>query len=245
MANLGDRDKKGKKWEDYKRIKCPNGEIIDMEKLLDEQEWAKAALFQKCPIWGKFINDLRFVYTFRVNTQATDGYNIFVNPQFTASLSPAQKVFVMAHEIMHCLLEHLRRSKIAPYNSDHDKANIAADYECNDTLVEMDVVKVGTIHDTKAYYDKKFINQPFETIWDHVSTNSGGSMKPNPGQNQNQQSGGQQQSGQGGQGSQNGQGNQDSQGSGGGNQKSKEQSAAYKRGWKIARALHKAGKLPV
>lgn len=240
MANLGERDKNGKKWEDYKRIKCPDGEIIDMEKLLNEQEWAKAAVFQKCPIWGKFINELRFVYTFRVRTQATDGYNLLVNPQFTSHLSPAQKVFVMAHEIMHCLLEHMRRGSIPPYSSDHNKANIAADYECNTTLVEMGVIKKSVVDETRGYYNKDYKEKSFEEIWTLMKDgNSGDSMQQNPSQNQNQQSGRQQQQGSGQQ--QQGSG----QDSGGGQQKSPEQSAAYKRGWKIARALHKAGKLPV
>ena len=49
-----------------------------------------------------FINKLRTIYTFQVKTQATDGYNLFVNPQFTYNLDLTGKVFVMAHEIMHC-----------------------------------------------------------------------------------------------------------------------------------------------
>ena len=32
------RDSKGKKWEDYDTILCPDGEIIDMQKLLEEQQ---------------------------------------------------------------------------------------------------------------------------------------------------------------------------------------------------------------
>lgn len=231
MANYGDKDKKGKKWEDYKTIKCPDGEVIDMEKLLDEQEWAKAALLQKCPIWGKFIEDLHFVYTFRVNTQATDGAHLFVNPQFTYHLSPAEKVFVMAHEIMHCLLYHLRRSNMAPYNTNHDKCNIAADYECNDTLVEMGVVKQSTIESARGYYDEKFKNKGFEAIWDMMGNQSSrDSMKPNQSQNQNK--------------SQQGQGGGNS-GGGSGDKNNQKKSDAYKRGWEIAKKLYEAGKLKV
>ena len=238
MAAFSDTDQKGKKWEDYKRIKCPNGEIIDMEKLLDEQDWAKAALSKKVPYWGKFIGDMKFVYTFRVETQATDGLNIYVNPQFTFHLSPQQKVFVMAHEIMHCLLNHLRRSESSPYSSDPNKANIAADYECNDTLVDMEVTTEAIIDQTHGYFDKKYFNMPFEVIFDKISQHSPGSMASNPSQNMNQGSGQQGQGGgQQGQGQRSGQNNQ--------NQKSKAQADAYKKGWEIAKKLHKAGKLNI
>lgn len=228
-----DTDKKGKKWTDYKRIKCPDGEIIDMEKLLDEQDWAASALTQKAPHWGKFVSELRFIYTFRVKTQATDGYNLFVNPQFTYHLSPVEKVFVMAHEVMHCLLNHLRRGEKYKGNIDWDTVNIAADYECNVTLTEMKVCKPETIADVKGYWDKKYKDMAFEQILDIMgSKKSGDSMQTNPQQNQN----GQQQQ----------QGNSSGQsGKGGKNDKKNDpQSEAYRRGWEIAKKLHKAGKLP-
>ena len=96
-----------KKWEDYDTIKCPDGQIIDMRQLLADQENAKVALIRIMPWLGGFIGRLRFVYTFRVQTQATDGYNLFVNPQFTYNLNLLQKTFVLAHEVMHCLLNHM------------------------------------------------------------------------------------------------------------------------------------------
>ena len=79
-------DGRGKRWEDYDTIKCPDGQVIDMNKLLDEQQTAKAALVHIIPFFGGFINRLRMIYTFRVKTQATDGYNLFVHPQFTYNL---------------------------------------------------------------------------------------------------------------------------------------------------------------
>lgn len=42
-------DGNGKKWEDYDTIKCPDGQIIDMVKLIDEQYRAKAALVHIIP----------------------------------------------------------------------------------------------------------------------------------------------------------------------------------------------------
>ena len=147
-----DSDVNGKKWEDYSTIVCPGGQVIDMDKLLDEQQRAKAALVHIQPFFGAFINKLRPVYTFRIPTQATDGVNIFINPQFTYNLDLTGKVFVMAHEIMHCVLNHQRRSK----GHDPEQSNIAADYECNITIADMGLIKIETMKKLDALVDPKY-----------------------------------------------------------------------------------------
>lgn len=157
-----------KKWEDYDTIICPNGQEIDMAKLLEDQERAKAALVHLCPFFSEFIGKLRPVYTFRIETQATDGRDILINPQFTANLDFSQKVFVMAHEIMHCVLNHMRRAKDKGWPM--DKANIPADYECNITLSKeasngLGIISIDTMKRTKAYVDKKYDGWGFEKIY--------------------------------------------------------------------------------
>ena len=153
------------KWEDCKEVIAPDGTKIDMESLLEDQARAKAALRHIAPELGGLVSELRFVYTFRVQTQATDGYNVFVNPQFTNGLDLTGKTFVLAHEILHCLLNHLRRAKQAGHN-DQYKSNVAADYEVNSTLVEMGLFKAETITKLKAFYDKKYADLGYETIYD-------------------------------------------------------------------------------
>ena len=142
-----DEDKNGKRWEDYETILCPDGTVIDMVNLLEEQHRAMAALTHLAPMFGGFISKLRFIYTFRVKTQATDGFNVFVNPQFTNNLDFTGKCFVMAHELMHCLLNHMRRGK----GHDHERSNIAADYEVNVTLADIGLFKEATMKKLKAY----------------------------------------------------------------------------------------------
>lgn len=158
-----------KKWEDYDTIICPNGQEIDMQALLDDQERAKAALVHLCPFFGDFIGKLRPVYTFRIETQATDGKDLLINPQFTYNLNFSQKVFVLAHEIMHCALNHMRRAKsmgITP-----QQGNIAADYECNITLAKeagdngLGIISMKTMQEIKAYVDKKYAGWGFEKIY--------------------------------------------------------------------------------
>lgn len=216
-----------KKWEDYDKITCLDGEVIDMQKLLDEQETAKAAISHLEPFFAAMIGKVRFVYTFHVDTQATDGYNIFVNPQFTSHLTLEEKVFVLAHEMLHCILDHMRREKMR--GDDHHKANVAADYEVNSTVVQMDIVGAKTIKQLGGLYDSKYDNWSYEKIYD--------SNPPDPTKPQQQQKGGQQNKG-----GQSGSGGQGSSGGGGSNEK---KSADWKAGYEKAMADWKAGKLKV
>lgn len=213
-------DSNGKRWEDYDTITCPDGQIIDMCKLLDDQQTAKAALVHIMPFFSAFINKLRPVYTFKFKTQATDGYNLFINPQFTYNLDLTGKVFVMAHEIMHCVLNHMRRGR----GHERKRSNIAADYECNSFIVDTDLVDESHLHKLKAYYDSKFSGMGYETIYDKIGSGGSDSMsndkeKKNAEKNQQGQ-------GQGGQ--------------GGGKQKF---SADYKAGWNQAMEDYKNGKI--
>lgn len=219
-------DGKGKRWEDYDTIKCPNGQVIDMVKLLDEQQRAKAALVHIIPFFGGFINRLRIIYTFRVKTQATDGYNLFINPQFTYNLDLTGKVFVMAHEIMHCVLNHIRRGK----HHDHEKSNVAADYEVNSWINDIGLIQASTIEKLGALYDKKYSGWGYEKIYDDNPSAGGKDSMDNSDESKDAQKNqqGQQQQGQG--------------QSGGSNQK-QQYSADYKAGWNKAMEDYKAGKL--
>lgn len=199
----------GKKWEDYDTILCPDGEVIDMQKLLEDQQRACATLGHLLPALGGFVSKLRFIYTFQVQTQATDGYNIFVNPQFTSHLDLTGKTFVLAHEIMHCLLNHLRRG--VEQGHDPKKSNIAADYEVNVTLADdLELINPSTIKKIGALYDSKYRGWGYEKIYaeNPSAGGSSGNMNNNTQSNQAQQNQGKGQSGQGSQSGQSGQGSQ-------------------------------------
>lgn len=222
-ASGWDTDANGKRWEDYDTIKCPNGQIIDMNKLLDEQQRAKAALVHIMPVFGGFVNKLRHIYTFRVPTQAVDGVNIFINPQFTYNLDLTGKVFVMAHEIMHCVLNHLRRGK----SHNPERSNIAADYEVNITLVEMGLVKLDTIKKLEGLVDTKYSNWGYEKIYDDNPSGPSSQSMNNQKQSSQAQQNQQRQSGQG----------------GSGQSGSQQYSDDFKKGWAQAMEDYKNGKL--
>lgn len=220
-------DSNGKKWEDYDTIICPDGYKLDMAKLMDDQQRAKAALIHTIPWVSGLVSKLKFIYTFKVQTQATDGFHLFVNPQFTNGLSFTEKVFVMAHEVMHCLLQHMRRGKA----HDPQKSNIAADYECNITLADIEPFSFDMIKNAQALIDKKYKNMGYEAIYADVTGSEAGKGQNNDKQaNQAEQN--QQQN----------QGGENQQGSGGGNQQ-QQYSDDYKAGWAKALEDYKNGKL--
>lgn len=185
--NAWSTDSNGKRWEDYDTIVCPNGDVIDMQKLIDDQNRAKAALLHLQPFFAAFVGKLRPVYTFRIQTQATDGVNLFINPQFTAKLSLTEKCFVLAHEIMHCVLNHLRRGK----SHNPQRSNIAADYECNITLSDdkngMGLFKKATIKGMDAYINDKYSGLGYEAIYNDVNDSSNDSMDNSDQANQSKQ----------------------------------------------------------
>ena len=222
-------DGNGKKWEDYDTIKCPDGQIIDMVKLIDEQYRAKAALVHIIPWFDGIINKLRVIYTFHVDTQATDGYNLFINPQFTYNLDLTGKVFVMAHELIHCLLNHMRRGA----KHDPERSNVAADYEVNSYIDDIGLIKPAVMQKLGALYDKKYSGLGYETIYDMNPPGPNDSMQPDKSQQQQAQKNQQQDKGQ-------GQGQGQSGSGGGGNQQYSEE---YKKGWNKAMEDYKNGKI--
>ena len=222
-------DGKGKRWEDYDTIVCPDGQVIDMNKLLDDQQRAIAGLVHIMPFFGGFIGKLRTIYTFRVQTQATDGFNLFVNPQFTYNLDMTGKVFVLAHEIMHCVLNHMRRGK----DHNHEKSNIAADYEVNAWINDIGLIRSATIQKLGALYDKKYSGWGYEKIYADNPSGPNDSMDNSKQSKDAQKQQDKSQSNSGG-----GQSN-----SGGGQSNNQQYSDEYKKGWNKAMEDYKAGKL--
>ena len=78
------------------------------------------------------------------DTMAVDGFYIYVNPEFCDSLSKDELVFVLAHEVMHCVLGHMDR------RGTRDKTiwNYASDYATNLKLIEFGfkMPKVGLVN---------------------------------------------------------------------------------------------------
>src|SRR6187399_2924913 len=93
-------------------------------------------------------------------TMATDQKHVFYNPDFVMSLSEAECMGVLAHEISHCALRHFARQG----NRDTETWNIAADYELN-----ADLIQAGLTLPEGCLYDTRFAGMNAEQIYNVVS----------------------------------------------------------------------------
>jgi predicted metal-dependent peptidase len=206
------------------------GKTINVKKVHEEMEKAKYKIITQSPLYRPYVHDMDpTIYTWIIPTMATDGVRLFVNPEFAAELSWMGKIFVIIHEIMHCILLHDQRGG----GFDHDLFNQAADFEINDIIVDTtdDFDAKFVTDEIHGLYDIKYLNIPAEQIYADLLKNppklpppppsaGQGQGKPQPGQGQGQpqpgqgQGQGQPQQGQGQPGQGQGQG-QPGQGQGG------------------------------
>lgn len=104
-----------------------------------------------------------------VPTAGTDGTVIYINEGYLDKLSFDEALFLVAHEVMHGVLNHMPRSTmykkrgfgpdLKPYN--HTKANYAKDYVINDMLTD---IKLGVMPEgglLNPHWGK-------DDIWDEV-----------------------------------------------------------------------------
>ena len=89
-------------------------------------------LLVRFPFTGGFLMRMEFVPVrdMRLRTAATDGECIFMDMAFCAKLSADERLFVMAHEVWHCVLMHMLRCQ----TRNPDTFNIATDMEVNRML---------------------------------------------------------------------------------------------------------------
>lgn len=126
-----------------------------------KRKWieTRSALLWSCPAFTHILfsmlnpskGELAAIFTDEVPIAATDGENLILNPTkfFTYTLS--ERVFIVAHEILHCIYNHCILSR--PYKQsgkvkfadgtslpyDHQMMNIAMDLVINDALIKSGV----------------------------------------------------------------------------------------------------------
>lgn len=151
-------------------------------------------------------DELAAVFSKDVPIAATDGSTLILNPDSYFKLPLMQRVFVAAHEIMHCVFDHcrvMRQSRITgkvkypdgselPY--DAEQMNMAMDFVINDLLIESNVGEfvpggchdksIATCNDTFLdAYKKVFKNKPKSKGFD-VLLDPGTSQGKDPGKAQ-------------------------------------------------------------
>jgi predicted metal-dependent peptidase len=109
---------------------------------------ARVNLLFNAPFFGNLATRMRLIDGSKwCNTAATDGRNLYYNREFIKSLDEKQLLFLIAHEVLHAVYDHLGRRG----SRDPKIYNMAADYIINYTLVkeEIGVMPKMGLYDTK------------------------------------------------------------------------------------------------
>ena len=122
---------------------------------------------------SSLLANLRMIVDETRKTAATDGVHLWMNPNFVLSLDPAELLFLILHEIMHCALQHMDRRLTA--NLDLKIHNMAADYYINLYLVKMGYTmpRSGGLMNykydgmsTREIYDELMLDPPDDPDYD-------------------------------------------------------------------------------
>ena len=95
-------------------------------------------------------------------TAATDGRHLYYNTQFFNAMSNKEIEFVIAHEILHCVFDHLGRRE----DRNPILYNIAADYIVNNTLMRDRIGEMVKI--VSCYQDFKYEGWTSEAVYDDL-----------------------------------------------------------------------------
>ena len=137
-------------------------EIMRVE-VMDRIITARIGLLLRHPFFGNMATRLRIVAADEwLGTAAVDGRNLYYNTQFFNAMNNKEIEFVVAHEILHMVFDHMGR------RDDRDPMiyNISADYIVNNTLVRD---RIGTIPSiVQCYQDFKYEGWTSEEVYDDV-----------------------------------------------------------------------------
>jgi predicted metal-dependent peptidase len=97
-----------------------------------------------------------------LGTAAVDGRNLYFNTQFFNAMSNKEIEFVIAHEILHCVFDHLLRRE----DRDAMIFNIAADYIVNNLLVRDRIGEIPKLVD--CFQDFKYEGWSSEEVYDDI-----------------------------------------------------------------------------
>ena len=143
--------------------------MTDQEKCIEQLTRARISLLLQQPFWGTLatrliLKDATDDESGWCKTAATDGRYFYYNRQFILKLTKAETIFLVAHEVEHCVYDHMsRRGSRKP-----KMWNAAADYVINYELHENNI---GKLPDPKtsgvqACFDAKYKGMFAEEVYE-------------------------------------------------------------------------------
>jgi len=145
-------------------VELTDEQLAEMrEEVHDRVIIARVGLLLRHPFFGNMATRMRVQSCDDwCPTAATDGRNLYYNTQFFNMLSNKQIEFVIAHEILHCVFDHIVRRE----DRDAQIYNIACDYLVNNVLVRD---KIGErVDQIQIFQDFKYDGWASEEVYDDI-----------------------------------------------------------------------------
>ncbi len=153
---------KKKHWQPDPNITPEKLEYMRKE-VVDRIITARIGLLLRHPFFGNMATRLRIQAADDwLPTAAVDGRNLFFNTQFFNAMNNKEIEFVIAHEILHCVFDHLSRRE----DRNPVLHNIASDYIVNNLLVRDRIGEKPKIVD--CYQDFKYTDWTSEEVYDDL-----------------------------------------------------------------------------
>jgi len=155
-----------KNWEPNPNITPEELEVMRVE-VYDRIIVARVGLLLRHPFFGNMATRLKILAADDwCPTAAVDGKNLYYNTQFFNAMNNKEIEFVIAHEILHCVFDHLERRTWQDRNLDPLISNIAQDYIVNNVLVRDRIGEKPSIVD--CFQDFKYENWSSEEVYDDI-----------------------------------------------------------------------------
>ena len=133
------------------------------KEVVDRIITARIGLLLRHPFFGNMATRLRIQAADDwLPTAAVDGRNLFFNTQFFNAMNNKEIEFVIAHEILHCVFDHLSRRE----DRNPILHNIASDYIVNNLLVRDRIGEKPKVVD--CYQDFKYTDWTSEAVYDDL-----------------------------------------------------------------------------
>ena len=132
--------------------------------IIDKIIVARVGLLLRHPFFGNMATRLKIEEgSDWMGTAATDGRTIYFNREFFTPLTTKQVEFVIAHEILHNVFDHMGRKE----GRNAKIFNIAADYCVNGQLVR-DHIGDHQIKGITIFHDPKYYGMGAEEVYDQI-----------------------------------------------------------------------------
>jgi predicted metal-dependent peptidase len=134
-----------------------------LDPVIDKIVVARVGLLLRHPFFGNMATRLKIMDgSDWCPTAATDGRNLYYNREFFDKLTNKQVEFVVAHEILHNVFDHMSRHE----GRDRFIWNAAADYSVNGQLIRDRIGEVPP--EIKIFHDTTHYGKSTEQIYDEI-----------------------------------------------------------------------------